>query len=53
MVKIFTVKWGKGNERATSSFRYISEATKKVFKNSPYMCLYVTKELVNKGKRVT
>ena len=25
-VKIFTLKWGKGNERATSSFRYISEA---------------------------
>ena len=25
-VKIFTLKWGKDNERATSSFRYISEA---------------------------
>ena len=25
-VKIFTLKWRKDNERATSSFRYISEA---------------------------
>ena len=25
-VKIFALKWGKDNERATSSFRYISEA---------------------------
>ena len=25
-VKMFTLKWGKENERATSSFRYISEA---------------------------
>ena len=32
MVKIFTLKWGKDNERATSSFRYISEDTKKVLK---------------------
>ena len=34
-VKIFTLKWGKDNERATSSFRYISEAIKKVLKNLP------------------
>ena len=27
-VKIFALKWGKDNERATSSFRYISEAIK-------------------------
>ena len=27
-VKIFTLKWGKDNERATSSFRNISEAIK-------------------------
>ena len=37
MVKIFTLKWGKDNERTTSSFRYISEAIKKVVKNSPCM----------------
>ena len=36
-VKIFTLKWGKDNERTTSSFRYISEAIKKVLKNSPCM----------------
>ena len=29
-VKIFTLKWGKDNETATSSYRYISEAIKKV-----------------------
>ena len=40
-VKIFTLKWGKDNERATSSFRYISEAIKKVLINSPCMCVYV------------
>ena len=39
MVKIFTLKWGKDNERTTSSFRYISEPIKKVLKNSPCMCL--------------
>ena len=38
-VKIFVLKWGKDNERATSSFRYISEAVKKVLLNSPCMCL--------------
>ena len=32
MVKIFTLKWGNDNERATSSFRFISEAIKKVLK---------------------
>ena len=36
-VKAFTVKWGKENERATSYFRYISEAIKTVLKNSPYI----------------
>ena len=41
MVKIFTLKWGKDNEQATSSFRYISEDTKKVLKNSPCMCVNV------------
>ena len=41
LVKIFTLKWGKDNERATSSFRYISEAIKKVLINSPCMCVYV------------
>ena len=51
-VKIFTLKWGKDNERATSSFRYVSEAIKKVLKNSPFMCVYVKQESVNKGKRV-
>ena len=40
-VKIFTLKWGKDNERATSSFRYISEAIEKVLINSPCMCVYV------------
>ena len=40
-VKIFTLKWGKDNERATSSFRYIVEAIKKVLINSPCMCVYV------------
>ena len=39
--KIFTLKWGKDNERATSSFMYISEAINKVLKNSPCMCVYV------------
>ena len=53
MVKIFTLKWGKDNERTTSSFRYISEAIKKVLINSPCMCVYVILESVNKGKRVT
>ena len=52
-VKIFTVKWGKDNEKATSSFRYISEAIKKVLKNSPCMCVYVIQESVNKKERVT
>ena len=51
-VKIFTLKWGKDNKRATSSFRYVSEAIKKVVKNSPFMCVYVKQESVNKGKRV-
>ena len=41
MIKIFTLKWGKDNERATSSSRYISEAIKKILKNSPCMSLYV------------
>ena len=40
-VKIFTLKRGKDNERATSSFRYVSEAINKVLKNSPCMCVYV------------
>ena len=39
--KTFTLQWGKDNERATSSFRYISEAINKVLKNSPCMCVYV------------
>ena len=51
-VKIFTLKWGKDNERATSSFRYVSEAIKKVLKNSPFMYVYEKKESLNKGKRV-
>ena len=51
-VKIFTLKWGKDNERAASSFRYVSEAIKKVLKNSPFMYVYEKKESVNKGKRV-
>ena len=51
-VKIFTLKWGKDSERATSSFRYVSEAIKKVLKNSPFMYVYEKKESVNKGKRV-
>ena len=50
-VKIFTLKWGKDNERATSSFRYISEAIKKVLINSPCMCVYVIQESVIKGNR--
>ena len=50
---MFTLKWGKDNKRATSSFRYVSEAIKKVLKNSPFMCVYVKQESVNKGKRVT
>ena len=50
-VKIFTLKWGKDNERATSSFRYISEAIKKVLINLPCMCVYVVKESVNKGEK--
>ena len=29
------------SERATSSFRYISEANKKVLKNWPSMCVYI------------
>ena len=40
-IKIFTLKWGKDNKRATSSFTYISEAIKKVLINSPCMCDYV------------
>ena len=48
-VKLFTLKWGKDNERATSSFRYTSE----VVENSPCMCVYVVWESVNRGKRVT
>ena len=51
-VKVFTLKWGKGNKKATSSFRCVSEAIKKVLKNSPFMCVYVKQESVNKGKRV-
>ena len=43
---------GRGNKRATSSFRYVSEAIKKVLKNSPFMYVYEKKESVNKGKRV-
>ena len=38
MVKIFTLKWGKDDERTTSSFRYVSEAIKNILKNSPCMC---------------
>ena len=34
-------KMGKDNERATSSFGYISEAFKEVLKNSPCMCVCV------------
>ena len=41
MVKVFTLKWRKDNERAASSFRYTSEAIKKVLKNSLCMCVYV------------
>ena len=52
-VKIFTLKWGKDNERATSSFRYILEAIRRVLINSPCMCVYVVQESVNKAKRVT
>ena len=29
------------------------EAINKVLKNSPCMCVYVTQESINKGKRVT
>ena len=53
MVKIFTLTWEKDNERATSSFRYISEAIKKVLINSSCMCVYVIEESVNIGKKVT
>ena len=38
-VKIFSPKRGKDNERAISSFSYVSEAIKKVLKSSP--CMYV------------
>ena len=37
-VKIFTLKWGKDNERATSSFRYISEAIK-IFRKIRLVCV--------------
>ena len=40
-VKIFTLKLGKDNERAKSSFGHISEAIKKVLINSPCMSVYV------------
>ena len=40
-LKIFILKWWKDNERATSSFRYISEAIEKVLINSPCTCVYV------------
>ena len=35
MGKVSALKWGKDNERAKSSLRYISEAIKKVLINSP------------------
>ena len=39
-IKIFTLKWGKDNETATSFFRYISEAIKKgSYKFALYVCL--------------
>ena len=47
MVKVFTLKWGKDNERATSSFRYISEAIKKVLKK---IALYVCLRYIGIGK---
>ena len=40
-VKIFTLKWGKENERATSCFGHIAEAIKKALINSPCMIVYV------------
>ena len=50
---MFTLNWGKDNETATSSFRYVSEAIKKVLKNWPYMCVNVIYESLNKEDRVT
>ena len=52
-VKIFTLKWGKDNERATSSFRYISEAIKKVLINSPCICIdMICSDILHKAENL-
>ena len=50
---MFTLKRGKDNKRAASSFRYISEAIEKVLKNSLCRCVYVIYKSENKEERVT
>ena len=46
-VKIFTLKWEKDNERATSSFMDISEAIKK---GSEKLTLYACLRYIGIGK---
>ena len=43
MVKLFTLKWGKDNERATSSFRYTSEVSENFALHMRLRCIGIGK----------
>ena len=43
MVKLFTLKWGKDNERATSYFRYTSEVSENFALHMRLRCIGIGK----------